>query len=169
MKTPLRILMHAGIVLCVLLLLVGIPAAVFFDVFGGDGTDAVSSATIVVDAPSGSFYVLLNPSLHEDALEDWVAFLSADPDSNEDLPIIWEDAKLLYAEGDATGEQLAERYQSMLSPNQMTIRSENPTLLCSKVENGLVDIAVFSREFADALQLNPEISGLTVMELVGGE
>ena len=132
----------------------------------GQPVDAVSSATLVLpDQPSGEFYVLLNTSLHTDTLEDWRQFFTG-----EALPVIFEDLRCSAAKGDVSGVQLAQRFQAQLPENQMRLRTENATLLVSKIEAGRLDAAVFSREMADALQLRPEaLQGVTVITVTGGD
>lgn len=168
MKT-LKVFGHIGLVLVLLFLTAGLPILTHFDVFGGqDAADAVSQASVALpDQPSGAFVVLINNSLHPDTMEDWKAFFT---DADE-LPVIFENISCIVAEGDANGRQLAERFQIQLPENQMTLREENPTLLVSKAEAGLLDVAVFSKEMAEALKLAPaeQLNGLTVIELTGGE
>ena len=163
----LKCLGHVMLVTVVLMLLAGIPVLTHFDLFGTTGdTDAVSTASIPLpDQPSGDFVVLMRTSMHEETIDDWKVFFTG-----EDLPVIFDDISCLVAEGDVNGQQLAERFQVLLPENQMKIRTENPTLLASKVEAGYIDVAVFSREMADALDLSPEKAGcLTVMIITGDE
>ena len=164
----LKIAAHGCLVLAVLFVLAVYPAMRYLNLFAsGSDTDAASSASLPLpDSPSGDFLVLLNTSLHADSVEDWQMFLS-DP---EELPIIWEDVQCIVAAGDASGQQLAERIQAELAENQMTVRTENPTLLASKAEAGLADMVIFSQEMADALGLTADAvdAGLTVITVTGG-
>lgn len=160
-------LYHAGLVVLALVLLAGIPAATRFDMSGrksGD-VDAVSSASIVLpDQPSGSFIVMMNTSLHGDALEDWELFFN-----DGDFGVIFDDLSCIVADGDVSGLQMARRYQAQLPENQMQVRTENATLLASKAETGYIDVAVFSKEMADFLELDPYAAdNVTVFE-IGGE
>ena len=70
-----------------------------------------------------------------------------------------------------TGILLAERMQAQLPENQMRLRSENPTLLVSKAEAGLIDVAVFSKEMAGALKLKSsgQMEGIAVITVKGGD
>lgn len=70
-----------------------------------------------------------------------------------------------------TGILLAERMQAQLPENQMRLRSENPTLLVSKAEAGYIDVAVFSKEMADALKLKSsgQLEGVAVITVKGGD
>ena len=72
--------------------------------------------------------------------------------------------------GAVSGVQLAQRFQAQLPENQMRLRTENATLLVSKIEAGRLDAAVLSLEMAEALQLRPEIlNGVTVITVTGGD
>ena len=159
---------HAGFVaLCVFLLAV-LPILANFPAFGSeDKVEAVSSASIELpDQPSGDCIVLMNTSLHEETLDNWRAFFS-----DEDFPVIFEDIRCVVAEGDISGRQMAERFQAQLPENQMQLRTEDPTLLASKAEAGCIDVAVFSREMAEALKLTTDetTSGIAVIEIAGVE
>lgn len=108
-------------------------------------TDTTSSATVVLDAPSGEFVVLLNRELHEKngSLAEWTAFFSG-----EEIGIIFEDISCGVAQSDAAGLDFARSLQSRLPENQMTIYTENGTLLLSKAEYGKFDVVVLSKEAA---------------------
>ena len=142
---------HIVIVIAMLILLAVVPAATHFDFLAsGADSDAVSQASIVVpDQPSGDYIVLISRDLHKDTLGDWENFFTG-----EELAVIFEDVSCLTARGDVNGQQLAERFRAQLPENQMQLRSEDPTLLASKAEAGYIDIAVFSQEMADAVDLN---------------
>ncbi|MBQ6134504.1 MAG: hypothetical protein IJI65_10165 [Lachnospiraceae bacterium] len=159
-------LWHTLFVAAVLLLLVGLPFATHFDLSGfSSSPDAVSSATIELpDQPSGEFLVIINKKLHNDTLSDWEKFFLG-----EELPVIFDDIRCASAKGDAGGIQLAERFRAQLPENQMTFRTEDPTLFISKVEEGYIDIAVISKEMADVLGFNPERlkRDMTVVSLSG--
>ena len=161
----LRALGHAGAVAAALMLLIGWPLLANFDFRkANDGLDAVSQASLALpDQPSGEFLLLIRTSLHEDTLDAWRAFFT----DAEDFEVIFEDVSCLAAAADAPGRQLAERYQAQLPENQMRLRWEDPTLLASKAEAGYIDVAVFSREMADALKLSPG-PDVTVIEIGGG-
>ena len=146
-------------------MMLGVPSAVYLDLFSGKAPDAVSQASMKLpDQPSGDFIVLIKTSLHEDTIGDWCSFF------NDDYAVIFDDISCTVAQGDAGGLQLAQRYQAQLPENQMTIREENAALLVSKAEAGYIDVAVFSREMADMLGLAPkeDLDGITVLEISGG-
>ena len=155
---------HIGITAAGIFFLVFLPLLVHFDLFSGKAeTDAVSSATVPLpEEPSGSFLVLINTKLHKDTLEEWEAFFR-----DGEFVVIFEDISCLAAKGDAAGQQLAERFRASLPENQMQLRLEDGTLLASKAEAGLIDVAVLSREMAGYLQLGETkaLPGLTVLEI----
>ena len=132
-----------------------------------DSIDAVTQASIELpDQPSGDFIVLINTSLHKDSIEAWKEFFT-----DGDFGVIFEDIRCITAEGDATGMELAKRFMAQLPENQMTIRTENPTLLVSKAEAGYIDVVVLSKEMADALKIAPgdAMDGVTVIQVSGGK
>ena len=161
-----KVLGHIGLTALMLAVLVGLPMWKYIgSVSPGQTVDAASGATIALpDKPSGDFIVLINTARHSDTLGDWGAFFRS-----EDFPVIFEDISCMVAQGDASGQQMAERFQAQLPENQMMLREENPTLLVSKAEAGYIDVAVFSREMADALELNPDEALVTVLTVTGGE
>lgn len=143
---------HAGITLAAIGLLVVVPVFSHFPLtFGKTQVDANSSASIELpDTPSGQYYILVKESfVQDDSPEDWEAFLSADEE--DVLPVLFDDVHCMVAEGDVYGAQLAERYQAILSPDQMTITSEEPTLFISKAEAGYIEMAIISADMADSL------------------
>jgi len=149
MKPP-KAAVHIGLVILILLIVVGIPIFYYFGIPGlSDSTDAVSGASVVVpDLPSGVFFVYINKEKHSDTLEDWRLFFCG-----EEFPVIFEDIKCLIAKDDLLGEELAKRFMAQLPENQMTLRSEDGTLLASKIEKDLIDVAVMSSEYAENLKV----------------
>lgn len=158
-------LLHIIASLCAVLLFVGAPAAVCFNIFSKDEPDAVSQATLVLpDEPSGEFVVLINKSIHGDTLNEWTEFFSGE------YAVIFDDLSCLVPTGDAAAQQLAERFCAQLPENQMTVRTEDATLLASKLDAGLIDTAVFSAELAQALKLPENGSGdIVAVRIIGGE
>ena len=57
---------------------------------------------------------------------------------------------------------------AQLPENQMQLSTEDPTLLVSKAENGYIDMAVFSKEMADALKLSVSNDDISVIHIHGG-
>lgn len=142
-----RALRHIITVSAAILLTLGVPFASsdsFKEIVSG--ADAVSSASIVVDQPSGNYTVLINLDKHTDAenLALWEKFFAG-----EEVSFIFEDIKCTAARGDSGGIQLAENYLTRLPENQMTLRTEDPVLMLSKAEYGRFDVIVISKEMAD--------------------
>ena len=131
----------------------------------GDGADAVSGASVILDAPSGSFVVLLNGSRHTrwDTAGDWADFFRG-----ESL-VIMDDAECLVAEGDAGGFEMADSYRSRLPENQMKIRREDGLMMLSRAQVGGFDVIVMSKEFADAYSAQTAygVGGVEVIEIGG--
>ncbi len=131
----------------------------------GDGADAVSSASVILDAPSGSYVVLLNGDRHTrwDTAGDWADFFRG-----ESL-VIMDDAECLVAEGDAGGFEMADSYRSRLPENQMKIRREDGLMMLSRAQVGGFDVIVMSKEFADAYSAQTAygVGGVEVIEIGG--
>ena len=142
---------HIGAVTLALFVTLGIPALAYVDfpaLFGA--VDAVSRASMELpEQPSGNFVILLNRTRHSGTAEDWTTFFSGG-----ETDVIMDDVACLAAQGDATGVQLAERFRSRLAENQMTVRTINPTLLASRADAGVYDVAIVSEEMAEALTLS---------------
>lgn len=161
---------HILRIIIMLFLFLILPYLIVFGVPSGkdDSLDAVTQASIELpEQPSGDFVVLIKTELHEDSMEDWTEFFN-----DGDFGVIFEDISCITAEGDVTGIELAKRFMAQLPENQMTIRTENPTLLVSKAEAGYIDVVVLSKEMADALKLESEdaliADGITVLHVSGG-
>lgn len=141
-------LRHAGTVLLALLILLGVP--VFRTSYiqkKMSGVDAVSSASVIIDQPSGAYVVLINRDRHPNTenLATWEAFFRG-----EEIGFLFEDISCVVADTDAAGLELARSFQSRLPENQMKVRTEDMTLMLSKAQHGIYDVMVFSREFYDA-------------------
>ena len=153
----------AAVLLCIVL-----PGYFFTDLPSrlSGSADAVSSASLEIpDQPSGEYIVLIRSDLHAQTLEDWTNFFTEQP-----VGVIMEDIHCFVDQSDVSGQEMADRYRLRLPENQMTVMQENGTLLVSKAEAGMIDVAVFSREMADALGFLPErLDGsLTLVEVEGG-
>ncbi|MBQ9276896.1 MAG: hypothetical protein IJ226_04825 [Clostridia bacterium] len=156
----LKVFAHVIVFALVVLVAIGVPTAVYFGLFekGGE-VDAVSRASVVLpDKPSGEFVVLINTARHEETVDDWRKFFT-----NSEFVIIFDDVSCLVAIGDSSGKQMAERFQAELPENQMKVTVVDATLLASKAEIGYIDIAIFSREMADAVGLKANIDGVTTI------
>lgn len=132
-----------------------------------EDTDAVSSASVVIDQPSGEYLVFLNRSLHEDSgtLTQWEAFFRG-----EEIGILFEDLSCSVADGDTAALAMAESFQSRLPENQMKLRTEDGILLLSKAEYGSFDVLIFSKEAADTYQAETlcEKDFVSVIAVTGG-
>ncbi len=161
-----KIMVHIFLSLTAAFLLAGVPMLYVLDMSKGKDIDAVSGASIKLpDKPSGDYIVLLNRSLHEDSVDDWIKFFR-----DGELNVIFDDISCITAQSDAAAVQMAERFQAQLPENQMRLRTENPTLLVSKAENGCIDAAIFSKEMADSLKLRPETNkSIVCISVKGGE
>jgi len=113
--------------------------------------DLVTSATEMIDAPSGDFDIFINRRIHTDpeVLGHWVEFFKGN-----DVPLIMEDVSCTVSTGDMAGLEMAESLASRLPANQMKIRVENGTIAISKAEYGRFDVIVLSAETADALDVS---------------
>ena len=161
-------LMHAGVVLAALFVTLAIPALAYGVpglLFGTSAPDAVSRASMELpEQPSGNFVILLNTDKHPGTAEDWETFFSGG-----ETDVIMDDVACMAAEGDATGIQLAERFQARLAENQMTVRQVNGTLLASRADAGVYDVVIVSGEMADMLALETayDRAGTTVVTVRG--
>lgn len=163
-----NVLKHIVIVVTGVFLIVGLPflCTDYFRAWASGDVDAITSATVVLDKPSGNYVVFINAAMHtdEDALEDWLTFFSGG-----DILYIWEDVSCSVASGDTAGIEMAQSLQSQLPENQMTILQENPTLLASRMDNGKYDIVVMSQEFADSYGVEATATDDThILYLIGG-
>lgn len=149
-----NVIRHAAVVLAALLLLAGVPTwrTGYFQ-RKLSGVDAVSSASVILDQPSGAYTVLINRDLHRDAenLKTWEAFFSG-----EEIGFLFEDISCAVADTDAAGLELAKSFQSRLPENQMKIRLEDSTLMLSKAQHGRFDVILMSREMYEASGASPE-------------
>ncbi len=72
--------------------------------------------------------------------------------------------------GDQGAVSMARSFQSRLPENQMKLHTENASLLCSQADNGLFDIRILSREYADAYRAESAHSDeVQVLALTGTE
>ena len=100
--------LHGLVLLAIVLALFAAPYRAFIgpirlgSLFGG-GVDAVSSASVILDAPSGSYVVLLNEARHQryDTSDQWERFFKG-----ESL-VIMDDVVCGVMEADAGGRLMA--------------------------------------------------------------
>lgn len=161
-----KLLFHIFISLTAAFLLVGLPTIFVLHNIREEAPDAVSGASVKLpDKPSGDYVLLINRSLHEDSFDDWVAFFR-----DGELNVIFDDISCIAAESDIDALKMADRYIAQLPENQMQLRTENPTLLVSKAENGCIDAALFSKEMADAMKLRTDPDdNIACIIIKGGE
>lgn len=144
-----RIIINIFISITAVFLLVAMPTAFILDQTQEKAPDAVSGASInLPDKPSGDYVLLLNRSLHKDTIDEWITFFR-----DGELNVIFDDINCIAAQSDVDALKMADRLIAQLPENQMRLRTENPTLLVSKAENGCIDAAIFSKEMADAMKL----------------
>ena len=143
-----RALRHIAVCSGALVLLLGVPflcSDSFRRLISSD-PDAVTSATTVLDAPSGDYVVLINRSRHPNAenLSVWHDFFEG-----KEIGILFEDIECGILNGDKGGLDMARSCQSRLPENQMKLIQSDPVLLLSKADNGRFDIIIMSSEAAE--------------------
>ena len=143
------VLRHAVTVAAALFVTLGLPFVTsdkFHSLISGS-EDAVSSASVTVDKPSGKYTVLINNTKHPDKenLEVWQEFFSGN-----EIDFLFEDIVCTCASGDSGGITMAQSFQSRLPENQMKIKTEDPVLMLSKAEYGRFDVMIMSSELADS-------------------
>ena len=159
----LKILLNVVIVATLTFIIIGIPTLVYYS--KNASYDAKASASMdLPDIPSGEFLVLINNELHKDTLDLWISVFTND---EENIQVIFEDISCYVSTNDTSAIELAKRYQIYLPENQMTIKYENAVLLASKVESGILDVMIFSKEFVDYLNLNVSASNVTQIIVKG--
>lgn len=141
-----RIFRHIFLCAAGVILLLVVPF-LFTDGFARavNGTDAVSSASVIVEAPSGSFTVLINRERHKNAadMQAWTEYFSGG-----DFTIIFDDIECVTLTGDTAALGMAESFMSRLPENQMKVRTDDPVLVLSKAEYGRFDMLLLSDEAA---------------------
>lgn len=112
------------------------------------GEDAITSATTVIDTPSGSYVAIINLERHTNThnLEIWRTFFKG-----EEIDYLFEDISVLIPKGDSNGLDILLSLQSRLPENQMVIRKDDVTLVLSKMENHKFDIIFVSKEMYDSM------------------
>ncbi|MBQ9483802.1 MAG: hypothetical protein IJU82_06385, partial [Ruminiclostridium sp.] len=107
-----RVIKHIAVCLAGTALLTVLPFALAggFELFS-EGEDAVSSASVVIDKPSGSYIVLINRDRHrnESDLAAWHEFFSGG-----EFTIIFDDIECVTLAGDTGALTLAQSFMSRL-------------------------------------------------------
>ena len=159
---------HIIIGLLSALALIGGPIYAAYGPLGAAGHDAVSSATVIIDQPSGAYVVLINRDRHtdEENLNTWISFFKG-----EEIGFLFEDISCLVPDTDQGGLELAKSFQSRLPENQMKLRTENATLLLSKAVYGEFDVILVSREAYEAYgaQAVAKLSSVECIESEGAD
>lgn len=144
-----KIARHIIIVAAAVFVLVGIPflrSDSFAKITGRSAADTVSSASVIIDQPSGEYQIYINKAKHpdEEKLATWIDFFEG-----KEISYLFEDITCMVAKGDRLGMEAAKSLQSRLPENQMTIREVDPTLMLSKADHGRYDIIILSKEMAE--------------------
>jgi hypothetical protein len=141
-----KVLRHIAVCTAGIALLVVLPFALAggFSMFSG-GADAISSASVVIEKPSGNYIVLINRDRHSESdMSAWREFFSGG-----DFSIIFDDITCVTLDGDAGALTLARSFMSRLPENQMTVKSGEAVLTLSKADNGRFDVLIVSDEAAE--------------------
>ena len=160
-----RILKHVGIILLGTLILLGVPLWMtgYLNVLFSGNPDAISSASVILDKPSGEYIVLINNNMRKDdeKISEWETFFTGG-----DILYIFEDIACTVANSDAGGIELADSFRSKLPENQMKVMQEDATLMLSRADEGLFDIIIMSEEFAEAYKAETAYSdSVTVVKV----
>jgi hypothetical protein len=159
-------LKHTGIVLAGILLLTGIPflSSDYFKTLLNGNVDEVSSASVIIDRPSGEYIVLVNENLHTDKenLNTWIRFFQG-----QEISYLFEDISCSVIKGDTGALNMAKSFQSSLPEKQMRIKQEDATLLMSRADNGKYDIIILSKEYANSYDVTTaERENTTLINIV---
>ena len=143
-----KIVRHILIIILVLALIIGLPvystgyvqAKIFRQ-------EAISSASVIIDSPSGAYVVVINKDLHKggQTLDTWRDFFEG-----KEIDYLFEDISCVVADSDSVGLDQAISFMSRLPENQMSVHTIDSTLMMSKLKYGKVDVAIMSEEFCNA-------------------
>ena len=143
-----NIVKHILVTAAAVSLILGIPfiSTDYFKAIISNDPDAVTGASVIVDKPSGDYIVFINLDKHtdEDNLSLWNDFFEG-----KDVSFIFEDINCYVAKNDVNGLTMAQNFRSRLPENQMTISTEDGTLIISKAEYNKFDVIIMSQEIAD--------------------
>jgi hypothetical protein len=157
-----------GIVLAGVVLLLGVPfwKTDYFKKLSNEDADAVTSASVVIEQPSGEYVVLINRDMHpdEDNLNTWISFFSGD-----EISYLFEDISCSVIEGDAGALTMARSFQSRLPEKQMSVQTEDATLLMSRADNGKYDIIIISKEYAKSYGVATAVGTNTTLIKINSE
>jgi hypothetical protein len=164
----LSVFRHTLVVLMGVMLLLGLPfLTTDYAQSRINGTvDTVSSASVIIDQPSGNYIVLINQEVHrnQENLNTWVRFFSG-----EEISYLFEDISCSVITGDSGALTMAQSFQSRLPEKQMSIQEENGALLLSRADHGKYDIMILSKEFAESYDITTIDDGNAVrIDVIGG-
>jgi hypothetical protein len=159
---------HTLLVLMGVMLLLGLPFLTtdYAQSLIAGTVDAISSASVFIDQPSGNYIVLINRTMHinQENLDTWVRFFSG-----EEISYLFEDISCSVISGDSGALTMAQSFQSRLPEKQMSVQTENATLLMSRADCGKYDIVILSREFAESYDASTiEDGDAVVIHVIGG-
>ena len=155
---PWSVFVHIIADLAVLAAVIGIPLLT-----AAQKPDALSSATTVLDAPSGEFVVLLNRE-HLTETNFWERFFSG-----RDVDFCFEDINCIVPLTDQSALTMAQSFQSRLAENQLTLRQEDLTLLLSKADHGKFQVIILSAETAEQYKAETAVQGNILALHIGQE
>lgn len=161
-------LKHTLVVLLGVMLLLGLPFLTtdYAQAIISGRADAVSSATVFIEQPSGNYIVLINKALHtnQENLNTWIRFFSG-----EEISYLFEDISCSVISGDSGALTMAQSFQSRLPEKQMAVQEENGALLMSRADHGKYDIMILSVEFAESYDVTTmEAGSAVVLNVIGG-
>jgi hypothetical protein len=81
----------------------------------------------------------------EENLNTWISFFRG-----EEISYLFEDISCSVITGDEGAITMAQSFQSRLPEKQMSIQTEDASLLMSRADHGLYDIIILSREYAES-------------------
>jgi hypothetical protein len=104
---------HTLLVLMGVMLLLGLPFLTtdYAQSLIAGTVDAISSASVFIDQPSGNYIVLINRTMHinQENLDTWVRFFSG-----EEISYLFEDISCSVISGDSGALTMAQSFQSRL-------------------------------------------------------
>lgn len=159
MKRLLRYSVTAALLLALLFGTLYLTSARFRSLVGTEQLDAVASASVTVDAPSGDYLVLINRDKHTNAenLALWHDFFEG-----REFSFVFEDIVCSVSSGDPAALTMAQSFQSRLPENQMRIKTEDSLMMLSKADCGRFDVIIMSAESAEALAARTVYEGKSV-------
>ena len=144
MKIRWIIHISGSVLVIFLLLILPLLRSEAFGAYLSGAEDAVSSASLVLEEPSGEYLIFLNKERHQKNLELWEQFFRG-----EDIGIVFEDLICTVPSGDLGALEMARSLASRLPENQLRVVSEDGVLLFSKADLGRYDVICVSKELGE--------------------